>query len=103
MKVKDIRDLVQKADPEAKHYTSVKDGGSFTVWMEYERIGLMADDLRGPGWKFQIDRYTKVEYDPVAEEIERILTETEGVTFTYMVEYEQDTKYIRHLFDCEGC
>lgn len=102
MTVKSIRDLVLVADPNARHYVSAEDGSNFTRWMEYERTGLMADDLRGNGWKFQIDRFTKTEYDPVAEEIERVLTESEGITFTYMVEYDQSSGYIRHIFDCEG-
>ena len=103
MEVRDIKELVATVDPEARHYTNTKDGTDYTVWMEYERTGLMADDARGTGWKFEIDRFTKTEYDPIAEALEKLLTETEGITFTYMVEYEQDTKYIRHLFDCEGC
>ena len=102
MKLEDIRDMILGADPGAKHYTSGVSGSNFTRWMEYERTGLMADDLRGDGWKFQIDRFTKTEFDPVAEAIERTLVEHEGITFTYMVEYETDTGYIRHIFDCEG-
>lgn len=103
MTVRDIQALVASADPAAKHYVNTKDGTDYTVWMEYQRIGLPGDDVHGDGWKFEVDRYTKTEYDEVAEEIERVLTEHDGVAFTYMVEYEQDSRYIRHIFDCEGC
>lgn len=103
MTVRDIRDLVVTADPQARHYDSHKDGSDFTVWMEYKRLGLPGDDTHGDGWKFEVDRYTKEEFDPIAELIEKTLTDAEGVAFTYMVDYEQDTGYIRHLFDCEGC
>lgn len=101
MTVQQIRDVVLKADPNAKHYYYAKDGGSFTVWAEYRRLPFAADDLANKGWAFQVDRYTKVEYDPVAEAIERALDEAE-IAYSYQVEYDQETGYIRHLFDCEG-
>lgn len=103
MTVRQIQALVAEADPLARHYENVHDGTNYTVWMEYQRTGMPGDDVHEPGWRFQIDRYTKTEYDEVAEEIERVLREHEGVAFTYMVEYEQDSGYIRHMFDCEGC
>lgn len=103
MNVRDIRDLVALADPGARHYVKAGGGVDFTTWMEYKRLGLPGDDEHGEGWKFQIDRYTKTEFDPVAEAIEEVLKEAEGVAFTYLVDYEQDSGYIRHLFDCEGC
>lgn len=103
MTARDIGQLVASADPQARHYVSYDDGRNFTVWAEYKRLGVPGDDEHGDGWKFQIDRYTKVEYDPVAEMIETVLRETEGVAYTYMVDYERDTGYIRHIFDCQGC
>lgn len=102
MKVRDIQALVVSADPEAKHYTNPHDGTNYTVWMEYQRIGISSDDESGGGWRFQVDRWTKTEYDPVAEAIEQTLKNDPGVAFTYMVNYEQDSGYIRHMFDCEG-
>lgn len=102
MTVREIQALVVSADPAAKHYESPHNGTDYTVWMEYQRIGISSDDLSGGGWKFQIDRWTKEEYDPVAEQIEQVLNATPGVAFTYMVNYEQDSGYIRHMFDCEG-
>jgi hypothetical protein len=102
MTVQEIKTLVTAADPGAKHYESAKDGSNYTVWMEYERTGMPGDDIHEEGWKFQIDRYTKQEYDPVAEAIEQALKDQPGLAFTYMVEYERDTRYIHHIFDCEG-
>lgn len=102
MTVQEIKTLVTAADPGAKHYESTKAGSNYTVWMEYERTGMPGDDIHEEGWKFQIDRYTKQEYDPVAEAIEQALKDQPGVAFTYMVEYERDTRYIHHIFDCEG-
>lgn len=102
MTVRQIQELVASVDPLARHYANTKDGTDYTVWMEYKRTGLAGDDAQGKGWKFEIDRYTKEEYDPMAEAIEDALTQDERVAFSYDVVYEQDTGYIRHLFDCEG-
>lgn len=102
MTVREIQALVASVDPAARHYTNPHDGTDYTVWMEYMRTGLSGDDAHEKGWKFEIDRFTKQEYDPVAEAIETALTADPRVAFTYNVDYEQDTGYIRHLFDCVG-
>ena len=102
MTVRGIQTLVVSADQYAKHYESSDKGDNYTRWQEYEYIGQPADDEYGDGWKFQIDRFTKVEYDPVADEIKRVLKTTPGVAFSYMVDYEQDSGYIHHIFDCEA-
>lgn len=103
MTVQDIAAIILEADPNAEHYKATATGQDFTVWMEYERIGLMADDeYCEPGWKFEIDRYTKTELDPIADKLERVLTDAPGVTWTHRVMYDIETEYIRHVFDCEG-
>lgn len=103
MTVQEIRDVILTADPDARHYEAALDGSDFTVWMEYERIGLMADDgYAEPGWRFEVDRYTKTEYDPIAEALEDVLTNTPGVTSRHRVQYNQQTGYIRHVYDCEA-
>lgn len=101
MTVRDIQAMVIQADPEAKHYYTRKDGSDFTVWQEYMRLPFAGNDVSDAGWKFQIDRYTKQEYDPIAEAIERVLNEN-TIAYSYQVEYDNETGYIRHLFDCEG-
>lgn len=102
MTVREIKAIVLKADPDAKHYNSPHDGTDYTVWMEYKRTGVSKDNRSGKGWLFQIDRWTKTEYDPVAELIEQVLDDAPDVAYNYMVNYEQDSGYIRHMFDCEG-
>jgi hypothetical protein len=101
MTVRDIQSLIIQADPNAKHYYSATDGRNYTRWMEYERLPYGGDDLTDAGWRFQVDRYTKDEYDPIAETIEQVLNENH-IAYRYQVEYDQDDGYIRHLFDCEG-
>lgn len=102
MKLQEIRAMVAGVDPKARHYVATAEDEEFTRWQEYEYIGNPADDEYGDGWKFQIDRFTKTEFDEVAEAIKEALKKTPGLAFAYMVEYEQDSGYIHHIFDCEA-
>lgn len=103
MTVKDIKSLIVSAAPEAGHYFAAKQGNAFTVWQEYRQLDFSADDRHVEAWAFQIDHYTREEFDPIAEAIRMALEEHPGVTYRYEVQYEKDDGYIRHLFDCEGC
>ena len=102
MKLKTIAELIGTVDPAARHYDNPHDGTNYTAWREYERLGAARDDRHGYGWKFQIDRFTKQEFDEVAGDLEKMLARTPGIAYTYLVDYEQDTGYIHHIFDCEG-
>lgn len=107
MNVEQIANVIHAADPGAKHYDATraaKAGEDFTVWMEYERTGLEADDTWAEkGWLFEVDRYTKTEFDPIAESLEKAFTDDEHIILRdYRVLYDVDTGYIRHVFDCEA-
>lgn len=107
MTTQEIRDIINQADPDAKHYdatAALENHQDFTVWMEYQRTGLEADDnLVESGWRFEVDRYTRTEYDPVAEAIEETLRAADGIiVHDYSVMYDMSSKYIRHVFDCEA-
>lgn len=103
MTLEDIQGLVVSADSDAQHYESARRSGiGYTVWREYQHLGLMSDDGHGEGWRFQIDRFTKVENDSIAAAIYDALENDERVAFEYLVDYEPDTRIIHHIFDCEG-
>jgi len=103
MTVRDIKALVLSAAPEANHYKSARKDDSFTIWQEYRQLDFSADDKHAEAWAFEVDHYTKAEFDPIAEAIRMALELHPGVTYSYRVVVENDTGYIRHLFDCEGC
>lgn len=102
MTVAEIHELVAAVDPMARHYFTNKAGDSFTVWQEYRLLEFSADDEHLEGWAFEIDYYTKQEFDPTAQALRDALERHPGVSYTYQVVYEPDTGYIRHIFDCEG-
>lgn len=103
MELSEIKLVVIEADPGAQHYISAdKDKDAFTVWGEYERIGLYGDDgYAEKGWRFEVDHYTRQEFSPIPERIEQVMLD-HGVAFTYRVTYQPSTGYIRHIFECEA-
>ena len=103
MTLAEIQALVVGADPNSGHYESAYQGSAaYTVWRELRELPLMADDLHQGGWSFQIDRFTKTENDTTAAAIKAALDGEPRVAYEYIVDYEPDTRYIHHIFDCEG-
>jgi hypothetical protein len=100
MTLLEFRDLLLMADPDASHYESIKKG-NYTVWKEYGTNSLQADDKTSEkAWKLQIDRLTKIEYDPVADAITAML-ENQGIAYEYVPDFEPDTGYMHHIWTCE--
>ena len=103
MTLDDIRQLVVSVDPNAGHYESAhRDGAAYTVWRELRALGTMADDRHEEGYAFQIDRFTKAEGDTIARALFEALDADDRVAFEYLIDYEPDTRYIHHIYDCEG-
>lgn len=94
-------DLLLTADPDCTRYGGNRKG-NYTVWREYGRNTLPADNHSADrAMKVQVDRFTKLEDDPVAKAITSLLDSRDEVAFQYMVDYEPDTGYIHHIWDCE--
>ena len=103
MTLSDIKTLVLSADANAYHYDSAhRSGAAYTVWRELSLLPTLADDVHQEGWRFQIDRFTKTEDDTVAAAIRTKLDADPRVAYQYIVDFEPDTRYIHHIFDCEG-
>ena len=103
MTLEEIRQLVVSADEYATRYESAeRTTGNYTVWREIRQLGLMADNLHEEGWAFQIDRFTKEENDTVAAAIKAALDADVRVAYHYEIDYEPQTRFIHHIFDCEG-
>ena len=102
MTLSEIKALVIAVDPNAQHYDSAKKGAAYTVWREVRPLGFMADNRHEGAIKFQIDRFTKTENDTIAASFFSALEGNDRVAFSYEIDYEPDTGYIHHIFDCEG-
>ena len=103
MTLAEIKALVIACDPNAGHYESAYAGSdAYTVWRELHRLDLMADDLHQSGWAFQIDRFTRSEDDAIAQAFVAALDAEPAVAYSHLTDYERDSGYIHHIFDCEG-
>ena len=104
MTLDDIKTLIVAVDPEARHYHSDKrNAPAYTVWREVERLDITADDRHGDeAWAFQVDRFTKAEGDAIAAALFAALDADDRVAVAHLVDFEADTGYIHHIFDCEG-
>ncbi|MBR4458277.1 MAG: hypothetical protein IKS31_04900 [Clostridia bacterium] len=102
MTLSEVRQAVAEADPHAYHYVAASKGQAYTTWHEYRRQPLWGDgDVAEDGWAFQVDRFTKVEDDPVAEAIWRTLKANRRLTVQHLV-LPDPGGYIHHVFQCEG-
>lgn len=103
MTLSEIKALVLRGDPEATRYESAKrHSEAYTVWREVRMLGQTSEDGHEAAWAFQIDRFTKEQNDPIAATIRAALEDDERVAYSYEIDYEPDTRYIHHIFDCEG-
>lgn len=104
MTCSEIRDYLLTVDPEIERYESSHHGESaYTVWREIGPGNQFADGVVQNVMRFQVDRYTKTENDPIALRLWIALEESDDIAFRYEVDYEPETGYIHHIFDCEGC
>lgn len=103
MTLADISAFLVAIDPDCAHYEHSHEGlVPYTVWHEWQRLPFTADNRHVGGWRFQIDRFTPNEDDPIAEAIEAALENDDRITYSLQVDYERDTGYIHHIFSCEG-
>lgn len=101
MKLQDFRDLLLTADPKASHYKSTQTG-NYTVWTEYSEVFHTADDqIHDSVLRVQVDRYTKMEYDPMVSTITQALDVPEVLVIDRRILFERDSGYIHHIWDCE--
>lgn len=99
--LENFKGLLLTADADAKHYES-KLQGNYTVWAEHEPLILRGDNTTAErAWKVQIDRFTKAEDDSIAAAITAMLDTNDIAYSGPLVDYEQDTGYIHHIWNCE--
>ena len=103
MTTNEIMELVLSADPNAYRYFSEETTVDYTAWHEFARDPFWGDnDAAEDGWRFQVDRFTRTEDDPMVETIWNALKGEDRVTVQHTVRFEKDTGYIHHVFTCRG-
>ena len=104
MTADEIKSLLVEVDPEVQRYEHDHEGAdAYTVWREFGRLGLYGAGEEEGTIRFQVDRFTKDENDATAAALLAALEGREDIAVDYLVDYERDTGYIHHIYDCEGC
>ena len=73
MTLADIRELVLAADPDACAYESDSTGEDYTTWQPLWPMNLLVDNRYADGWHFVIDRFTRMQDDPITANIRAML------------------------------
>ena len=103
MTLQEWKSLLLKAGPPVSHYQPKKQMGRYMVWTEYGGRRFLAGDRDETRIvRIQVDLFTKTEYDPAFRALYDLLDAAEGVAFSHpLTDFENDTGYIHHIFDCE--
>lgn len=105
MTLTEIRDLLVAVDPKIKHYFSMEETERYSYWEETRRLSFTADN-RHPsseeGWHFYVHLFTKTQGDPMAASFYDALDEDFRTTVIWTVDYDTESGYIHHIFECEG-
>lgn len=105
MTLTDVRDLLVGVDPdvEAYHYVAKEEKGNYIVWAE-ESDGSSghADNKRTTKvMEGTIDYFTKTEYDPIVDKIEKALNDADMGYKLSSIQHEDDTGYIHYEWEWE--
>lgn len=102
MTLEDIRRLVITVDPQISHHRSESRTENYSYWEESRLLPYLADDRHEEAWGFTVHRYSRLEDDPIARAFFRALDADPRVAFSYLVDYDRESGYVHHIFDCEG-
>ena len=102
MTLADIRALLVSVDPGIRHYFSTETTKDYTYWEETQRLNLTRDDKHDEGWIFYVHRFTRDEFDPVVRALFETLDADPRTTVIHRTDYEPDSGYIHHVFECQG-
>ncbi len=94
--------LLLSIDPNASKYEG-NGNEAYTVWTPCGEVQVRFSNNRRSAVirKVQIDRFTKSDSDTVAAKLYATLDAVPWVTFEYVQDFEPDTGYIHHIYDCE--
>lgn len=104
MTVSEIKTLLVSVDPNVQRYDHDGAGQAeaYTVWYELQPLDLYGDGREQGTIRFQVDRFTKTEDEPLAAALRDTLEAQDDIAVDYLVDYERDTGYIHHIYVCEA-
>ena len=104
MTIQEIKDLLVAVDPDIQRYDHDRKGTGepYTVWREIRPLGAYGDGGEEGTVRFQVDRFTTEEDEPMAAALKAALESQDDIGVEYLVDYEKDTEIIHHIYVCEG-
>ena len=104
MTASEIKTLLLSVDPNVQRYEHDGAGtaDAYTVWRELRPVGCYGDGKEEGTIRFQVDRFTKEEDETLAATLKTTLEAQDDIAVEYLVDYEQDTGYIHHIYVCEA-
>lgn len=102
MTLEAIRTLLVSVVPDIKHYFTDSTALAFSYWEETERLPMLSDDRHETAWRFYVHRYTQSEDDLISDQLFETLDQDPRITVRYTVDYDQDSGYVHHIYECEG-
>ena len=106
MTLSEIKALLVSADPNIKHYFSMHGSEEpYSYWEEAHRLPFTADNMHqvsDQAWRFYVHRFTKTEGDTIADAIFEALDQDPRTTVIWRTDFDKDSGYIHHIFECEG-
>lgn len=101
MTLSDIKDILVAVDPGIQHYFSMSKG-NYSYWEERNPLPFTADDRHEEAWHFYVHRYTKDHRDQIAADLFAALDGHPAIAVRYETDYDRDTGYIHHIYECEA-
>ena len=104
MTIEEFVGIVLNIDEEAARYQKLRKptDKSYTVWSDYGTGTLYSNGVpAGKTKKIQADYSTLQEDDPKALAYFRAFSENDEITVVHTTDFEIETRYIHHIFDCE--
>lgn len=99
MTLTDFRDILLSADPKVTKRWGIGKG-NYTVCTPGRIDRTLSDDIGEDKTQIvYVDRFTKLDNDPIVEKIWNAL-ENAFIPFEYEQDTEIDTRYIHHIFTC---
>ena len=96
--------IVKAIDPDVSRYQRIRKptDAAYSVWSDYGTGTLYANGVpAGKTKKIQVDYFTFTPDDPVALQFYQAFSENDEITVLHNTDFETDTRYIHHIFDCE--
>jgi hypothetical protein len=98
MTLHDLQDLLQTIGVPVHHFNAANEAGNYIVWAEDGEGASGHADGKKTTQVIQgtIDYFTKDEFDPVVEQIQEKLNESDIAWQLNSIQHERDTGYIHY-------